>query len=393
MPQTRLKKRKDGRYRCKLGNKYFYGQTEREAKEARARYIAETMQGLSPDEQSTTIDDYAQRWLPVYRNDCCEKSYRLYAKILDGFVEFTQCAKMRDIKKSTIVAYYNTLSDYSPSHISKHVDTITGLFSAAKDDGIIWKDPTVGVNPPAGVEGRYAHRAIEDWERQLVHDMLTVEYAVRGVTHNGHPFAVAAMAMLYQGMRVGEALAFDIDRDVDFDEGRVYIREALSFSDTHRGKLKSPKTKQSIRSLPLFAPFRECIEGKHGRIVNSINGGPVTESVFSSLWASYKYQMSVLHNDGRQRRWVGGQFEDVKIRTHDFRHSFCTMICEAGVDIKTAMTWMGHSDAKMIQQIYDHLTKQRERAAEQITARMIEKKVDNIASRGQKRGQSSNERS
>ena len=31
------------------------------------------------------------------------------------------------------------------------------------------------------------------------------------------------------------------------------------------------------------------------------------------------------------------KFEKITIRTHDFRHSFCTMICEAGVDIKTAM--------------------------------------------------------
>lgn len=388
MPQARLKKRKDGRYRCKLGNRVFYGQTEREAKEARARFQAETMQGLNPDEHNTTVDEYAQRWLPVYRAESCEKSYRLYGKILDGFILFTNNAKMKSIKKSTIVAYYNTLSDYSPSHIGKHVDTITGLFSAAKEDGLIWKDPTVDVKPPSGVEGRYAHRAIEQWERSLIHDMLDVEYKAAGKKFHGHPFAPAVMGMLYQGMRKGEVLAFDIDRDVDFENGRVYIREALSFSETHRGLLKDPKTKQGVRDMPLFEPFRQCIEGKHGKLVKAANGGKVTESVFTSMWKSYKYQMGVLHNNGLSKRWdKDGRFEPITIRTHDFRHSFCTMICEAGVDVKTAMAWMGHSDAKMIQQIYDHLTKERERQAEKNTAKMIDEKIGKMSLGVQKRVQ------
>ena len=47
------------------------------------------------------------------------------------------------------------------------------------------------------------------------------------------------------------------------------------------------------------------------------------------------------------------------IRTHDLRHSFCTMLRDSGVDLKLAMQWMGHADEKMILRIYDHMTERR----------------------------------
>lgn len=392
VPHERLRKRADGRYVCKANGKSFYGNTEREAKEKRAHYLLDIEQGLDPDQSRTTVDDYAQLWLPVYRAECCDKSYRLYAKVLDEFISFLPVAtRMRAVRKTHIVAFYNSLSHYSPSHIDKYVATIRGMFDAAKEDGVIPKDPTSGVEPPSGVSGRCQHRPLEDWERDLVHGMVTAEYKAHGHVVSGHPFAPAAMAMLYQGLRRGEVLAFDIDRDVDFKNNRVYVREALSFSNTHRGQLKDPKTECGIRDLPLFKPFRDCIEGKHGRLVCSVNGGPVTESVFDSLWSSYKYQMGVIHNNGLHRRWdKDGKFEEITIRTHDFRHSFVTMLCDAGVDIKTAMLWVGHSDEKMIRQIYDHVTRQREKMAEQNTAHLIEQMMAKRASGSQNGSQKQN---
>ena len=51
------------------------------------------------------------------------------------------------------------------------------------------------------------------------------------------------------------------------------------------------------------------------------------------------------------------------IRCHDFRHTYCTMLYEAGIDLKTAQRWMGHADEKMILRIYAHLTERQEQKA------------------------------
>lgn len=72
------------------------------------------------------------------------------------------------------------------------------------------------------------------------------------------------------------------------------------------------------------------------------------------------YQLSELKN-GFSRRWTPERktFRDVKFTAYDLRHTFCTMLYDAGVDIKTAMAWMGHSDAQVTLNIYTHLSRTR----------------------------------
>ena len=378
MPKKTYSKRSDGRYAVYRDRKPFYGSTIAEAEAKRRQYDMEKLQGLKHEKAGLRVSTYAEKWLPVHRHNACAKSYNMYAGVLDKFVEFTRDAKIRDIKKTDILAFYNTLEGYSQSHIDKHVDTIKGLFAGAMDDGIILRNPANDADAPKGTTGTNSHRPLEQWERDLVHRMLTVEYKASGTVRHGHPFAPAAMVMLYQGLRREEALALDIDRDIDFENNLLYVREALSYSNTHRGEIGTPKTETSSRSMPLFAPVRNMLEGKHGKLVTPINATQMTDSAIQSMWNSYKHQMGVLHNNGLRPRWdKDGKFEPITIKTHDFRHSFCTMICEAGVDIKTAMLWMGHSDEKMIRQIYEHVTEKRLRLAEQNTAKMIEKLLSN----------------
>ena len=38
---------------------------------------------------------------------------------------------------------------------------------------------------------------------------------------------------------------------------------------------------------------------------------------------------------------------------YDLRHSFCTWARDHNVELKVCIKWMGHSDAKMVLQIYD----------------------------------------
>lgn len=384
MPKKNYSKRADGRYAVYRDRKPFYGATIAEAEAKRRQYDLEKMQGLDHEKSGMLVSQYAERWLPVYRGESCEKSYRMYANVLDSFIEFTHDAHMRDIRKTDIVSFYNTLSGYSQTHINKYVHTIHGMFAAAREDGVIMKDPTRDAKAPKGTEGKCAHRPLEDWERDLVHRMLDVEYRARNQLRHGHPFAPAAIVMLYQGLRREEVLALNIDRDVDFENNLLYVREAMSYTTTHRGRIEKTKTEKGTRCMPLFKPVRDVLQGRHGLLVKPVMADQMTDSAFQSVWKSYKYQMGVLHNNGLRPRWdENGEFEPITIRTHDFRHSFCTMICEAGVDIKTAMIWMGHSDEKMIRRIYDHVTQKRLRLAEQNTAKMIDEIISNSQNNSQ----------
>ncbi len=66
----------------------------------------------------------------------------------------------------------------------------------------------------------------------------------------------------------------------------------------------------------------------------------------------------------RLRGW-----KSVTIRPHDLRHSSCEWCITNGIDLKTVSAWMGHSDQKMIMQVYDHVTVIRElNAAKKLNA-------------------------
>ena len=110
---------------------------------------------------------------------------------------------MKDISATDIQKLYNTLNGYSQSYINKFTSTIRSIFRAALQDGIIIRSPAELAQAPKGESG--GHRALELWEQDLVED-----------TFMNHDFGPAAMVMLYAGLRRGEVLYLDVDRDVDF---------------------------------------------------------------------------------------------------------------------------------------------------------------------------------
>ena len=116
------------------------------------------------------------------------------------------------------------------------------------------------------------------------------------------------------------------------------------------------------------------------------DGGFVSETQLRQLVTSYNNLLSTMANGGIQRRWwgktrehktllaAGGTlppYREVSIRCHDYRHTFCTMLYEAGIDLKSAQRWMGHADEQMILRVYAHLTdRQEQRATEKLRAFM-----------------------
>jgi site-specific recombinase XerD len=61
--------------------------------------------------------------------------------------------------------------------------------------------------------------------------------------------------------------------------------------------------------------------------------------------------------------------ERFKVTSHMLRHTYCSKLIAAGVDIKTVQYLMGHSDLQLTMQIYAHVTsKSIENAAAKIKA-------------------------
>ena len=361
MPRQTLKQRSDGRYRVKYKGREFYGNTQSEALEKREVFKQELARGLRANALGITFLDYSSQWLPAYKANCADKTYNDYVRIINHACQRIGALPIKEITATEIRLLFNEISGKSQSYINKYCMTINSVFAAALNDHIILSNPCHKLRRPKGHAG--THRAITEAERKLI-----VESVVE------HEMALAALIMLYAGLRRGEVLALNLDRDVDLAKGRIYVRHAVSFGDENQPRTGSPKTESGMRAIPIFSQLLPALENAHGLVLRRENGQPMSRSAFLKKWSSYLYYLETKMN-GCSKRWYGKTREHVEliasggqmpqyrrctIRPHDLRHTFCTTCRDAGVDIQDVINWMGHADEKMIMRIYDHSSAARE---------------------------------
>ena len=176
------------------------------------------------------------------------------------------------------------------------------------------------------------------------------------------------MAMLYAGLRPQEVKAFDVDRDVDFDRETVTVRQTAHIDPNNAQKYAftgKGKTARANRTIPLLPPLKAALNGKHGLLITSAAGEPVTRTTWRVAWNSYVSKMEEEIN-GSSYRWrdPAKQWVSFTVTPYDLRHSFATFCRDQQppVEIHTVIKWMGHSDAQMILKIYDEVTDGREDA-------------------------------
>ena len=363
MPRQKLNARQDGRFKCKYNGKQFYGKTATEALRKRDEFIREETIGFDPDLKEMRFLEYGLAWLDVYRTECNPKQQRQYQKVIETAAQVLNKQYMRQINATDIQRLFNSQQGMSQSHISKFCTTIRAIFRSAVLDGVILKSPAEMAKRPKGT--CKGHRCLEKWEQDLI-----VE------TCHEHDFGLAAMVLMFAGLRRGELLYLDIDRDVDFEKKTITVRGGVSYCEGNQASISQGKTKAAQRVIPLSDFLAKALKGHHGLLCRKEDGSLMSEMAFIRKFESYILFLETKVN-GCNRRWYGKTKEHKKliqegkdlppwhtidITCHDFRVTFCTMCYEAGVPIKTLQSWMGHSDASMIMKIYAKLTAEKEQA-------------------------------
>lgn len=360
MPRQTLKQRPDGRFQCEYKGKFFYGKTQSEAIKKRNEYKKDLEAGLRAEAAGVTVQEYAAQWVNIYKAHVANKTYNEYVRFLNRACGVFGSKKIRDVVSSDIKNLYNTRVECSQSENKHFCQTIHGMFEAAVIDRIIPFNPCNGVKPPKG-KAEVPHRALEAWEDEIILRMA----------ERGHRLALGVMVMRYAGLRRGEALACNIDRDFDFAEKTITVREAVRF-ESNQPVIVDPKSEAGKRKIPMIDILAKCLVQHHGLLMQSESGGLMSEAAFRSAWRSYLTTAETMIN-GCHKRWYGRMAEhqgaelppwkEFTLKSHDLRHSFCTMLYEAGVDLKSAQKWMGHADEAMTLRIYTHLSDKQESIA------------------------------
>ena len=372
----KLKKRSDGYFVAWYHGKQFLGKTEPEAKAKRDTYKYECEHGIEKPDPVTVVD-LAETWLST-KAGIEKRTYNQYATVMEKMTDtigdkFISAVSPSDIKK--IWKLYDGLSQ---SYINKAKFLYKGFFQYAMDNRYCLSNPMLAesAKPHQGTKG--THRCLTDTEIHLVETVP-------------HRCQVAAMIMMKAGLRRSEILAL---RKADIHDGRIYVNKAVKFVN-NRPVIGDTKNESSGRSVPLFASLTGITDDVQNYILPDEHGGICSETAFIRAWESYMTDLSTSYN-GIHKRWyhltkewkqehpdeyehycqlkAQGRKEeaeqyrllgwrDISFRPHDLRHTFVTECRDKGVDIHICMDWCGHASERMILEIYDHPSKQREQNA------------------------------
>ena len=365
--KERPTRRADGRYVCRYKSQYFYSNAPDDCIAQREEFKRLEQRGQIME---YFVREYALAWFErAYPKDNTTKAGLAchLRKLLDALgdlpLEQVKPSNVKDVYSS----YYIGLSN---SYIKAARQLYCSLFDAAVADGLILSNPARDktAKPHTGTTG--GHRAITPQEREWIETLCT--------NHRAFP---AVMTMLYSGIRPQEMKALDIDRDVDFTAETITVRQTAHKDGTKYAFTGQGKTDKANRTIPLLPPLKQALQGKHGLLITSADGKPVTQRAWLTVWRSYVFHMETAIN-GIERRWYGRTKEHKLILAaggklpewvsftvvpYDLRHSFCTMCRDNGVEINTCRKWMGHADAQMILKIYDEVSDNRDaREAERL---------------------------
>ncbi|MES5821913.1 tyrosine-type recombinase/integrase [Streptomyces sp. RG80] len=218
------------------------------------------------------------------------------------------------------------------------------------------------VNPCTGVALPQDHDAVED-KRQFLTPAQVEALAVAMSERREHYALVVRMAA-YTGLRSGELAGLRI-RDVNLFRNTVEVRRTVRRKKGGGWVAASPKSKRSVREVPLLprlaAELRVYLDAHPNRTNPDAALWPGSRKKFQSSEIDWNIPFDInnlikSHFRKTVRAGVGDAGISTATRWHDLRHTYASIMAAApGITIYEVSKWMGHSSITTTEKTYVHL--------------------------------------
>jgi len=320
--------------------------TRSEAVRRKRETLREFDKGNWHENRDLTVGELLTLWLR-------DNEHRLQARTHEGYVSKVQChlapslgsILVSRLKPTHVIQAYATarskgLSGQSCVHLHRILHT--AMHYGMKTLRVVGENIMDAVPAPKP-DTREPQGLNEDHVRMIIE-------AARG-TRLEVPVIVTAIT----GLRRSELLALQWSISIDLDRRVIAVMRALEQTRKHGVRLKDTKSRSSRRQIPIPSALVDVLrlhqirqKANRSGACQSSNG---LDLVFCNEDGSFWPPDSFTAAYSRVARLVGLQG---RLRFHDLRHAFASLLLRNGTSVKEVSVLLGHSSGTLTLSTYAH---------------------------------------
>jgi integrase len=310
-----------------------------EAKAAQAQMVVRKGRGERIEPTRLTFEQAATRWLDSKRR-LRERTRVGYEGALRNHLLPTLGSKaVHAVTEDDLARLLRELDakGLAPWSIRGVLTTASGIFRHAVRKG--WR-----ADNPVGNLERDEKPTVGQREQRILE-----EHEVRALLENAPAkYAPIIRTAVFTGLRLGELLGLQWS-DVDFGRGVVRVRRQL----TQLGELTEPKTVSGRRGVVMFPDLARFL--REHRLASPFSAD--ADFVFTTS-AGTPFLYGNVMKRGLEKAAAAARLsrpDEPKLRMHDLRHCFASMLIHEGADVVFVARQLGHANPAITLRTYAHL--------------------------------------
>lgn len=358
-----------------------------EAKKLLAAFETElNSEGYVESDKNMTFKQFVTKWKSEFgQTDLDPNTYDNYCTQLNCSIEpYFKTKKIKDIRTLHLVEYFNheKKEGTGPYALERRHRVIRSLFGKATEWEIIAKDPSLAVKKPT----------VKRREKEI-YDEKEIGVLLDKIKNISIHYRLMIELALFGGLRRGEVLGIDLDKDInfvkakngetgeiEFENGTINVCHSLQRTKSAGLRLKGVKNDQErIVTIPSeimkelwdyrkerwqernkegknWSGFKDEKDKSHFLLFGHTDGHPYSPDTVSQMWERVVDRLGIK-----------------KISFHDLRHSSATYLLSQGIDMKTIQKRLGHRDITTTLNLYSHVTEEMSERPADVFKNIIEK--------------------
>ncbi|WP_030778091.1 tyrosine-type recombinase/integrase [Streptomyces sp. NRRL S-920] len=327
----------------------------------RAGTDSERGEFVDPRDGSITVADYVTRYWTAGVRGAPGTVKRVDERVRLHVLPHLGTVPLRDISATVLRGYIATLEgECAPRYARQILGSLSNIFETAIDDKRLVRNPmrAKSVRWPKAPEDQREAWPLEVAQR--VRDAINARYRI------------AVVVALGCGLRQGEVFGLS-PQDVDFQRGVIRVRRQvqllngrLYFALPKGGKTRIVDMPESVAvelaayflrypavevELPWGGPEEEREKQAFPLILTTTYGNALRANMFNDeVWKPALAAAGVIPMKKQGERWKASR----KDGFHVLRHTYASIILEAGESVVTLARWLGHSSPTITLDHYAH---------------------------------------